>query len=329
MSVGVSAFGSAALSRDLRDWPRIAVGAPLWVLYAALIAVLGVVYFLVGADSVPQALIYQSLRPPARGRAWALFAVGLVLWTLGDAYWDAYSWFLHTEAPFPSIADVAYVAGYPLMIAATFVLGRGRARPRGRGRRRLDPHVGAARRAPVFPERAHDRGHGRHGGDPRPRRDPARGRRPAGPAQGVREPGPPLAGRRHRLPGRHGRRLQLPDPEGRLHERDVRGRGLDRRVRAVRRRGAPPVDGADQAGADRGRGSVLEQADHAPRCRDALRAGRVDGGSVQRQADRGLRPGDRKHRRDGPRRGAARGGLAWAGPGYGRGLNRGPLLPRA
>ena len=144
MSVGVSAFGSAALSRDLRDWPRIAVGAPLWVLYAALIAVLGVVYFLVGADSVPQALIYQSLSlgaiaaiavgmlryRPERRLAWALFAVGLVLWTLGDAYWDAYSWFLHTEAPFPSIADVAYVAGYPLMIAATFVLARGRARPR-------------------------------------------------------------------------------------------------------------------------------------------------------------------------------------------------------
>src|SRR5207253_1374684 len=47
-----------------------------------------------------------------------------------DAYWDAYSWFLRTEAPFPSIADVAYVGGYPLLIVATFVLARGRARPR-------------------------------------------------------------------------------------------------------------------------------------------------------------------------------------------------------
>lgn len=144
MSVGASAFDSAALSRDIRDWPRIAVRAPLWALYASAIAVLGIVYFLVGADSVPQALIYQSLslgaiaaivvgvvrHRPERRLAWAPFGAGLVLWALGDAYWDAYSWILRTEAPFPSIADVAYVAGYPLLIAATFVLARGRARPR-------------------------------------------------------------------------------------------------------------------------------------------------------------------------------------------------------
>jgi signal transduction histidine kinase len=144
MSVGASAFDSAALSRDIRDWPRIAVKAPLWALYGSTIAVLGSVYFLVGADSVPQGAIYQSLslgaiaaivvgvfrHRPERRLAWALFGAGLVLWTLGDAYWDAYSWFLHTEAPFPSIADVAYVGGYPLLIAATFVLARGRTRPK-------------------------------------------------------------------------------------------------------------------------------------------------------------------------------------------------------
>jgi signal transduction histidine kinase len=144
MSVGASAFSSAALSRDIREWPRVAVRAPLWALYATTIAILGVVYFLVGADSIPQSVIYQSLslgaiaaivvgvvrHRPERKLAWALFGAGLVLWTLGDAYWDAYSWVLRTEAPFPSIADVAYIGGYPLLIAATFVLARGRARPR-------------------------------------------------------------------------------------------------------------------------------------------------------------------------------------------------------
>src|ERR671931_1925593 len=144
MSVGASAFGSAALSRDIRDWPRIAVGAPVWALYAATVAVLGVVYFLVGADSIPQGAIYQSLSLGAIGAilvgvvrhrpehklAWALFGAGLVLWTLGDAYWDAYSWFLHTEAPFPSLADVAYIGGYSPLIPTTFVLARGRARQR-------------------------------------------------------------------------------------------------------------------------------------------------------------------------------------------------------
>ena len=142
--MGASAFPSALLRRDVRAWPRLAVGAPLWALYAASVAVLGVAYFAVGADSIPQAAIYQALSlgaigaivtgliryKPQRRIPWFLFGAGLVLWTLGDGYWDAYSWFLRTEAPFPSIADVAYVGGYPLLIAATFVLARGRARPR-------------------------------------------------------------------------------------------------------------------------------------------------------------------------------------------------------
>ncbi len=120
------------------------MAAPLWALYAASVAVLGIAYFAAGADSIPQAAIYQALslgaigaivtglirHKPQRRIPWLLFGAGLVLWTLGDAYWDAYSWFLHTEAPFPSIADVAYVGGYPFLIAATFVLARGRSRPR-------------------------------------------------------------------------------------------------------------------------------------------------------------------------------------------------------
>ena len=143
-SMGVPALTSAAVRRDIREWPRIAVTAPLWALYAFAVALLSVVYFLVGANSIPQGAIYQALslgavgaivvglvrHRPERKLAWLLFAVGLALWTLGDAYWDSYSWFLHTEAPFPSVADIAYVAGYPLLIAATFVLARGRTRPR-------------------------------------------------------------------------------------------------------------------------------------------------------------------------------------------------------
>ena len=144
MTMGASAFPSAAARRDLRAWPKLAVTAPPWALYLATVAVLGVMYFLVGEDSVPQAGIYQALSlgaiaaiavglaryRPRHRLAWVLFGLGLVLWTLGDAYWDAYSWFLHTEAPFPSIADVAYLGGYPLLIAATFVLARGRTRPK-------------------------------------------------------------------------------------------------------------------------------------------------------------------------------------------------------
>ena len=144
MSMGASAFTPADVRREIREWPRTAVTAPAWAQYSAAVAVLSVVYFVVGANSVPQTAIYQALslgaiaaiavglvrHRPQRRLAWFLFGAGLVLWTLGDAYWDSYSWFLHTEAPFPSIADAAYLCGYPLLIAATFVLARGRTRPR-------------------------------------------------------------------------------------------------------------------------------------------------------------------------------------------------------
>ena len=113
-------------------------------MYTAAVAVLSLTYFSVGSNSVPQAVIYQGLSlgaivaiavglvryKPQRRLAWLLFASGLVLWTLGDGYWDAYSWFLHAQAPFPSIADIAYLGGYPFLIGATFVLARGRSTPR-------------------------------------------------------------------------------------------------------------------------------------------------------------------------------------------------------
>src|SRR5207244_13013065 len=107
-------------------------GVPRWGPYAASFSVFGGAYLSVRADLIPQAAIYQARSlgaigaivpgliryKPQRRIPWLLFGAGLVLWTLGDAYWDAYSWVLRTEAPFPSIADVAYVGGYPLLIAA-------------------------------------------------------------------------------------------------------------------------------------------------------------------------------------------------------------------
>jgi hypothetical protein len=67
--MGASAFPPALLRRDVRSWPRLAVGAPLWALYAASVAVLGVAYFAVGADSIPQAVIYQALSLGSIGRS--------------------------------------------------------------------------------------------------------------------------------------------------------------------------------------------------------------------------------------------------------------------
>jgi PAS domain S-box-containing protein len=112
---------------------------PLWGGYAAVSAVLFVVFFMVESGSRAQngmytlasagvfaALVVGVLRyRPVRWEAWLLFAGGFLCWTAGDLYWGYYAWFPQTQAPYPSPADAAYLAGYPLLIAGAFAITRG------------------------------------------------------------------------------------------------------------------------------------------------------------------------------------------------------------
>lgn len=62
-------------------------------------------------------------------RAWALLAGGLALTTIGHVIWY---WFdLTGRDPFPSFADVFYLAAYPLFMAALWMLGRQNGRDGG------------------------------------------------------------------------------------------------------------------------------------------------------------------------------------------------------
>ncbi|HXH20948.1 MAG TPA: GGDEF domain-containing protein [Dehalococcoidia bacterium] len=53
---------------------------------------------------------------------WTLVAAGLLAWTAGDAMWAFYQVVLGDELPFPSGADAAYLAGYPLVFAGVLFL---------------------------------------------------------------------------------------------------------------------------------------------------------------------------------------------------------------
>jgi signal transduction histidine kinase len=64
---------------------------------------------------------------PSRPLAWYLIAFGQLLFTAGDAYSSFHEWVLGLEVPFPSIADVFYLAFYPVLAAALLLLVRGRA----------------------------------------------------------------------------------------------------------------------------------------------------------------------------------------------------------
>jgi len=103
---------------------------------------LGIAYFFVGPDA--ETIIYQAFSVsalvsivvgirryrPAPSHHWWLFAGGLAMWCLGDAYWDCYRWILQTDAPYPSPADLAFFLGYPFLIAGLLTLARGWGRPR-------------------------------------------------------------------------------------------------------------------------------------------------------------------------------------------------------
>jgi hypothetical protein len=51
-------------------------------------------------------------------RAWALLAASAASWALGQAVWVWYEHLVHRELPFPSLADLGYLAAIPLAAAA-------------------------------------------------------------------------------------------------------------------------------------------------------------------------------------------------------------------
>lgn len=120
----------------------IAIRARAGHLVLVVGALVGTVHFLLPQGSTAQAAVYQLAgilaavavvaavryhRPAARTH-WLLLAGALGLWTLGDAIFSFYSVVLGTEAPFPSVADVPYLAGYVLAAITMWRLVRSRAR---------------------------------------------------------------------------------------------------------------------------------------------------------------------------------------------------------
>jgi signal transduction histidine kinase/CheY-like chemotaxis protein len=100
-------------------------------------------HFSVARGSLAQAIVYQVagilaavtiatatlIRKPERSRHWWLVVAAIALWTIGDAIFSAYTFVLHREPPYPSIADLVYLAGYATMLLAMRALIRSRNRP--------------------------------------------------------------------------------------------------------------------------------------------------------------------------------------------------------
>jgi PAS domain S-box-containing protein len=99
-------------------------------------------YFLVPRGRLPQSTLYDLLslaavvaivagvrvHRPARRLPWYYLAAGQLLFTFGDLAWDYYEFVRHIEAPFPGLADVFYLAGYPFVFLGLALIVRGRGR---------------------------------------------------------------------------------------------------------------------------------------------------------------------------------------------------------
>nr|WP_240943209.1 bifunctional diguanylate cyclase/phosphodiesterase [Planosporangium thailandense] len=89
------------------------------------------IYEPLGFVSLIMILVGVRRHRPARRRIWYCIAAGQALWVLGDVTFDFYDYVLH-RSPFPSLADVFYLAGYPVLMAGLFILVRGRTAGRDR-----------------------------------------------------------------------------------------------------------------------------------------------------------------------------------------------------
>jgi len=109
-------------------WRRyLLVGLGVSALCVALPLGVGrdIVNSLIGFSGAAAILVGVRRNRPTHAFAWYLFAAGIATWAFADGL---YGWYEHVQliAPFPSLADVFYLAVYPLFAAGLLVLGRAR-----------------------------------------------------------------------------------------------------------------------------------------------------------------------------------------------------------
>src|SRR5215831_18094318 len=92
--------------------------------YLAVGAALVAVHWLLPTGSLTQSFLYDvigvRLHRPDRALPWLLMAAGQALFVAGDLLWNWYE--VIGEDPFPSLADVLYLAGYPFIAVGLLLL---------------------------------------------------------------------------------------------------------------------------------------------------------------------------------------------------------------
>lgn len=82
------------------------------------------VYDAIGASAAAASVLGARIFRPSLRLPWYLFGAGLLAFTLGDVIFNLYAFVWDREPPLPSIADVFYLAGYPLLTVGLALLVR-------------------------------------------------------------------------------------------------------------------------------------------------------------------------------------------------------------
>jgi signal transduction histidine kinase len=81
-----------------------------------------ILYDLIGVGSAAAVLVGTRRHRPTLSAAWYLFAAGLMAFAVGDVLFNFYARIWHRDLPIPSVADVFYLAGYPLLAVGLVLL---------------------------------------------------------------------------------------------------------------------------------------------------------------------------------------------------------------
>ena len=72
---------------------------------------------LLGLGSAAAIVVGIACNRPDHRSAWVVIALGVTVFALGDITYDVLTKYLHEVNPYPSLADVFYLATYPLLAA--------------------------------------------------------------------------------------------------------------------------------------------------------------------------------------------------------------------
>ena len=127
-SVSVRERTRAAWESESKPWRAAFVAAlGLCVLYIVTpnATLRNLVIYPIGEGGAVAAILYGVHRyRPAAPAAWLFIAAGFGSWWIGDVLWGIYV--AVGRSPFPSAADIFYLAGYPLMVAGLVIAVRRR-----------------------------------------------------------------------------------------------------------------------------------------------------------------------------------------------------------